>query len=138
LPTEAEWEYACRAGAATMFAYGVTDELLGKYGWFVGNAVGKSHCVGLLRPNDFGLFDMHGNAWEWCHNAYTQYHKNAGADVIGDIADKEIIVYEKTRRVLRGGSFDYDALYLRCGYRNRNGPGNLTVYIGLRPARTFR
>src|SRR5262249_45816429 len=72
LPTEAEWEYACRAGANTGFAFGESDELLGKYAWFVGNSNGDSHPSGALRPNDLGLFDMHGNAWEWCQEKYQE------------------------------------------------------------------
>jgi hypothetical protein len=68
LPTDAEWEYACRVGARTAYSFGEPGELLGKYGWFTGNALGKSHAVGKLRPNDLGLFDMHGNLWQWCHD----------------------------------------------------------------------
>jgi formylglycine-generating enzyme required for sulfatase activity len=68
LPTEAEWEYACRAGSATGWSMGEAEDLLPRYGWYLNNASGRSHPVGSLRPNDWGLFDMHGNAWEWCHD----------------------------------------------------------------------
>ena len=69
LPTEAEWEYACRAGAATSRCYGETNELLGKYAWYLDDSQGRTHPVGSKKPNDFGLFDLHGNVWSWCQEA---------------------------------------------------------------------
>src|SRR5207245_1595842 len=70
LPTEAEWEYACRAGAVTSRYYGQTEELLGKYAWFFGNSQELTWSVGSLKPNDLGLFDMHGNVYCWCQERY--------------------------------------------------------------------
>src|SRR5262249_6849731 len=67
LPTEAEWEYACRAGSVTLWSHGQADDLIGKYAWYRSNAQERSYPTGLLRPNALGLFDMHGNAWEWVH-----------------------------------------------------------------------
>lgn len=65
LPTEAEWEYACRAGSVTLYSLGDDEEdLLGKYAWFQANASSQSHPIGLLRPNDWGFFDLHGNVWK--------------------------------------------------------------------------
>ena len=64
-----EWEYACRAGTDTRFGFGEGEELLGKYAWWFGNSLSRSHAVGLLKPNDLGVFDMHGNAWEWVSDA---------------------------------------------------------------------
>ena len=69
LPTEAEWEYACRAGAVTSRPYGGGDDLLDHYAWYDRNARGRAGRVGSLKPNDLGMFDMLGNAWEWCHDA---------------------------------------------------------------------
>src|SRR5262249_6138509 len=63
LPTEVEWEYACRSGAMTSRCYGSSNDLLAKYAWYNTNSRGRSQPVGLLKPNDLGLFDMHGNAW---------------------------------------------------------------------------
>jgi formylglycine-generating enzyme required for sulfatase activity/tRNA A-37 threonylcarbamoyl transferase component Bud32 len=73
LPTEAEWEYCCRAGAGTPHCYGRSEELLPKYAWSVRNSREHSWPVGTLKPNDFGLFDMHGNAWCWCLDGYLSY-----------------------------------------------------------------
>jgi formylglycine-generating enzyme required for sulfatase activity len=68
LPTEPEWEYACRAGTLTSRAFGASEEMLEKYAWFVRNSQLHAWPVGQLKPNDFGLFDMHGNVGEWCQN----------------------------------------------------------------------
>src|SRR5439155_18493130 len=73
LPTEAEWEYACRAGAVTARFYGQSEELLGKYGWFVKNAEDRTWPVGTKKPNDLGLFDMHGNVQTWCQDIRKDY-----------------------------------------------------------------
>jgi formylglycine-generating enzyme required for sulfatase activity len=67
-PTEAEWEYACRAGAGTSRYYGAAEELLPRYAWYIGNAHEQAWPVGQKKPNDFGLFDMHGNVWVWCQD----------------------------------------------------------------------
>jgi eukaryotic-like serine/threonine-protein kinase len=84
LPTEAEWEYGCRAGAETAYSFGEADEVLGQYGWYGGNALGKTHPVGIKKPNDLGLFDMHGNVWQWCQDAWAPYPKVVGGEVLDD------------------------------------------------------
>src|SRR5262249_1985181 len=73
LPTEAEWEDACRAGSKTSRYYGDSTPLLVKYGWYMANAEDHSWPVGMLKPNDWGLFDMHGNNWDWCLDRYRSY-----------------------------------------------------------------
>jgi len=114
LATEAEWEYACRAGAKTEFGYGEPEELLEKYGWFDRNSLGKSHPVGLLKPNDLGLFDMHGNAWEWCDD---WYDKGASLGVI------------------RGGGWHHSSGSSRAANRYDLPPSNRGDALGLRLAR---
>ncbi len=128
LPTEAEWEYACRAGAETGYSSGEPADLLSKYAWFNANSLGKSRPVGSLKPNDLGLFDMHGNVWEWCQDAYEAQEGGDGKG-IEDIRDAN-------RRVLRGGSFDYPASYVRSALRYNDVPTNRYGGNGFRPART--
>src|SRR5262249_29903615 len=104
LPTEQEWEYACRAGAVTSRAFGGSDEMLGNYAWYMHNSAGHPWPVGQLKPNDFGLFDMYGNAGEWCHDRALRFvHRlsetlfESGKDP-GAGADNQL-------RVWRGGAF---------------------------------
>src|SRR5262249_23780706 len=104
LPTEAEWEYACRAGAVTRWYYGESEELLGKYAWHVGNSDKHSWPVGHLKPNDFGFFDMHGNVWVWCQKRYGFYPRVKVGKVIDDKEDS-LIVDDSKAWVTRGGSF---------------------------------
>ncbi|MBI1918068.1 MAG: SUMF1/EgtB/PvdO family nonheme iron enzyme, partial [Planctomycetes bacterium] len=135
LPTEAEWEIACRAGATTSRSYGESVELLGRYGWYFQNAGERTWPVGSKRPNDLGLFDMHGNVYAWCQERYKAYPQEGRAtDDIEDI----LSINTQDRRVLRGGSFIYPASYLRSANRDRYVPAYRSVYVGLRPARTFR
>lgn len=80
LPTEAQWEYACRAGSAGKFCFGDDEKQLGEYAWYAKNSDGKTHAVGGKKPNTFGLHDMHGNVWEWCQDWYGAY----GAEAVDD------------------------------------------------------
>src|ERR1019366_6733194 len=77
LPTEAQWEYACRAGTKTRFSFGDKDEDLGDYAWYEKNSDGKSHPVGQKKPNGLGLYDMHGNVWQWCADWYAEDYTKA-------------------------------------------------------------
>jgi formylglycine-generating enzyme required for sulfatase activity len=131
LPTEAEWELACRAGSVTDWSLGEAEDLLGKYSWYAGNSPSRTRPVGSLRPNDLGLFDLHGNAWEWCQNRYEDF---------ADMRDRNIDdkVDNKSSRSLRGGAFGIVPLVVRSAYRNRIVPAIRVNGGGFRPARTFR
>jgi formylglycine-generating enzyme required for sulfatase activity len=136
LPTEAEWEYACRAEALTSRYYGETEELLGKYAWYAENSRNRWFLpVGSLKPNDWGLFDMQGNALEWCQEMIDYYRPGRAGKAAEDQWGKEDI--SDRIRVLRGGAFPYRAVYVRSALRSRNAPANPSNYGGLRPARTL-
>jgi formylglycine-generating enzyme required for sulfatase activity len=135
LPTEAEWEYACRAGAGTQYSFGEDDDLLGKYGWYSANSPNRSQAVGVLRPNDHGLFDMHGNAWEWTQSLYKEYGK-AESGMMDDKEDKTDINNHDSR-VLRGGSFFIRVVSVRSAYRSGLVPTARIMDVGFRPERTF-
>jgi formylglycine-generating enzyme required for sulfatase activity len=133
LPTEAEWEYACRAGAATSRYDGDSEEVLGKYGWYAGNSDHRSWPVGSLKPNDLGLFDMHGNVWCWCQEdneaqGWKEIEGNADSVTVNSLDD----------RVLRSGSFNHPPVYVRTAHRIKNRPGLVSHVFGFRVARTFR
>jgi hypothetical protein len=135
LPTEAEWEYVCRACALTSRHYGETEELLAKYGWYSKNSGNRSWPVGNLKPNDLGMFDMHGNAWEWCHDTHANYTPAQGGKAAEDIVDTGPLL-DTTVRALRDGGFYALARHMRCANRNWNHPGNRNYANGFRIART--
>ena len=111
LPTEAEWEYACRAGTSTEYSFGNNKSGLKTYGWYEENSSGKTHKGGQKKPNPWGLYDMHGNVAEWCNDLYAgnYYGKSPGKDPRGPKEGKE--------RVLRGGSWKSSAETCRSAYR---------------------
>jgi formylglycine-generating enzyme required for sulfatase activity/serine/threonine protein kinase len=133
LPTEAEWEYACRAGAATSRFYGRSEALLGKYAWFYGNAGDRAHPVGRVRPNDLGLFDVLGNVGEWCQDRFTPLVRKAG-EAVEDVEDKD--QSDAIARMNRGGSFLDPAMFARSSRRDRVQPLTRSTTLGLRVART--
>jgi formylglycine-generating enzyme required for sulfatase activity len=137
LPTEAEWEYACRAGAGTGYSFGEADDLLAKYGWYFANSLNRMQAVGTLRPNESGVFDMHGNAWEWTQSAFKVVGKTEGGKIKDDKEDNTDI-NNYPHRVLRGGAFVSPASVVRSSYRyNFAGPADRGDDLGFRPARTF-
>jgi formylglycine-generating enzyme required for sulfatase activity len=117
LPTEAEWEYACRAGSDSDYSFGNEPRNLGDYGWFADNAGKKTHPVCQKKPNAWGLYDMHGNVAEWCQDIYdkTYYKGSAAKNPHGPADGKE--------NVLRGGSWKSTADALRSSYRLGETPG---------------
>ena len=132
LPTQAEWEYVCRAKTSTDFCFGQPMELLGQYAWYANNSRRLSWPVGGLRPNAFGVFDMHGNPSEWCQDASQKGE--------GDLGGTETIKYVRLRVLAAGGGFSDQPRYVRSLYRlyGPTSPGSRDVNVGFRPARTYR
>jgi len=120
LPTEAQWEYACRAGTTGKYA-GDLDEMA----WYSSNSGKTPHPVGTKNPNAWGLSDMHGNVWEWCLDRYGDYHSESETDPSGPLSG--------SNRVFRGGSWCYDDSYCRSAYRNYDSPEDTYYYLGFRP-----
>jgi formylglycine-generating enzyme required for sulfatase activity len=129
LPTEAEWEYACRAGTTTEYSFGDDAASLGEYAWFVGNSERETHPVGQKKPNAWGLRDMHGNANEWCQDWYGEYSSDAVTDPPGDDGG--------SFRVGRGGSWSLPARLCRSAYRYGRAPGFRLYVLGFRVARSL-
>jgi formylglycine-generating enzyme required for sulfatase activity len=138
LPTDAEVEYACRAGAVTSRYFGETEELLPRYGWYFKNAGERGWPVGSKKPNDLGLFDLHGNVYTWCQESYKgDYPAAKEGEVIEDKED-DLSINNTGTRVLRGGSFLNPASNVRSAYRNINVPTHRGYLVGFRLARTCR
>ncbi len=133
LPTEAEWEYACRSKSTTIRFFGTSLELLPKYAWYIKNSNEHVWPVGTLMPNDFGLFDVYGNALEWCQDAFVE-------DYTRPPEEKALnrTVNASDERVLRGGSFTHIGPVTRSADRSWIPPDNHTVRTGFRIARTVR
>ena len=129
LPTEAEWEYACRAGSTTRFCFGDEEERWGNMPGMMRTPRGKPIPVGQKRPNAWGLYDMHGNVWEWCQDWYGDYPAGPVTDPRGPNAGE--------CRVLRGGSWGNDSRNLRSAARNFSNPDFRHRSLGFRVARTF-
>jgi len=125
LPTEAEWEYACRAGSKTAYSFGESSQSLGDYAWFRVNNK-QTHPVGEKKANAWGLYDMHGNVWEWCSDWYGEYPKGAVSDPTGP--------REGSDRVYRGGGWDDEAAICRSTFRDWDDPSFRDCLNGFRVA----
>ena len=126
LPTEAEWEFVCRAGTSTRFHFGSGDEQLDEHGWYSGNSRSQTHAVGEKKPNGWGFHDLHGNVWEWCGDWY-------GPLAGGRVTDPKGANFG-TNRVFRGGSWGVAASRCRSAYRVWNKPGYRDYTVGFRVA----
>lgn len=131
LPTEAQWQYACRAGTKTKYSFGDDESQLGEYAWFTKNAdeIGEkyAHGVGTKKPNPWGLSDMHGNVWEWCRDAY-EAKLPGGTDPLVVSSDGA------ADRVSRGGCWNDSSVHCRSASRGRYLPSGRSIYLGFRPA----
>ena len=137
LPTEGEWEYACRAGTATTYSFGTFVDMIDSYAWHLGTSKRRSQPVGLLKPNELGLFDMLGNGTELCQDIYNAYPKGEVAKEHEDKEEGIGIITDNNSRVLRGGGFASPALALRSALRLSHQPENRTSSVGFRVARTL-
>ncbi len=119
LPTEAEWEHACRAGSTSNYSFGDDPEQLGEFAWYVENSDDTPHPIGQKKPNAFGLYDMHGNVMEWCIGSYTEDGYASLADKPQPLSLSDAIIWPETfdNRVIRGGSWQDDAEQLRSAAR---------------------
>jgi formylglycine-generating enzyme required for sulfatase activity len=126
LPTEAEWEYACRAGSAGRFCFGDEESLLGDYAWYGANSNGQTQPVGTKRPNAWGLHDMHGNVWEWCQDWWDDYGAGPATDPRGPPSGF------MGARVFRGGCWRGGPDFAESAHRGGRGPGYRASILGLR------
>jgi len=126
LPSEAEWEYACRAGSTTAYCFGDKVEPLKEFAWYKGNSPGVDPPVGKLKANAWGFYDIHGYCWEWCADAWHATYEGAPAD--GSAWDAK----DARERVLRGGSWADQADQSRSAYRHRAKPDHKSDAIGIR------
>ena len=127
LLTEAQWEYACRAGTKTEYCFGDEEERLEEYAWYGYNSNGQTHPVAQKKANAWGLFDMHGNLWEWVQDWYGPYSSEPQENPVGPETGYS--------RVSRGGSWFHDVDCCRSPFRNRRGPGPRNPSVGIRLAR---
>jgi formylglycine-generating enzyme required for sulfatase activity len=124
LPTEAEWEYACRAGSSSSFCFGDNEKKLEEYAWYAANSGGSFQPVCKKKPNNFGLYDMHGSVWEWCSDWYGDYSPGPATNPKGPKIG--------SGRVLRGGSWFCDSRDCRCACRTFSHPGYRNGNFGFR------
>lgn len=124
LPTEAEWEYACRAGSTGEYCFGDDRVRLGDHAWYNSNSGQATHEVGQKEPNAWGLYDMHGNVYEWCSDRYGDYPADPQIDPTGPTSG--------SKRVIRGGSWFYGAYDGRAATRKKSRPDHSSRTVGFR------
>jgi formylglycine-generating enzyme required for sulfatase activity len=134
LPTEAEWEYACRAGTKTRYSFGDDPDRLDRYAWFNEGFFETAHEVAQKLPNPWGLYDMHGNVWEWCWDWIGSYSDKAATDPHGPTKPDS----NQPDRVVRGGSFDDPPVDLRSAFRDGGHPEGRYGFHGFRCVRVPR
>lgn len=122
LPTEAEWEYVARAGSTTKYSFGDSANLLASFAWYKKNSKDKTHKVGEKEPNPWGVYDIHGNVWEWCEDWNYSYknYRNKNYSI------------KRTRKVRRGGSWHDNRIFLRSASRSFFTATNSSRYVGFR------
>jgi formylglycine-generating enzyme required for sulfatase activity len=134
LPSEAEWECACRAGSDGEFTFGDDEENLSEFAWYDENSEGRAHAVGTKRPNRWGLFDLHGNIWEWCEDTWHTSYDEAPADGSPWTEGGVEVEPGSPFRVFRGGGWGFPARYCRSAFRSRFVPALRYWLLGFRPA----
>jgi formylglycine-generating enzyme required for sulfatase activity len=127
LPTEAEWEYAARAGSTTKYCFGDDESQLAEYAWYDKNSAQETHPVGQLKPNAWDLYDMHGNVWEWVQDWYAEYTEASVTDPQGPSSGSS--------RIIHGSSWLHDARSCRSAVRGFAAPGNSINSLGVRVLR---
>jgi formylglycine-generating enzyme required for sulfatase activity len=126
LPTEAEWEYVCRAGSSGIFCFGDDESQLGEYAWYSANSGSQTQSVGQKRANAWGVHDMHGNVWEWCQDWYDDYREGSVADPQGPASSPLPV------RVFRGGCWRGGANFAASAHRGGRGPSYRDGILGFR------
>lgn len=135
LPTEAEWEFAARAGTTSSRSFGNSEELLSHYAYYLLNGEDRAWPCGSLKPNDLGLFDMYGNVWEWCQDRWTSYWETSAKEDRPDPTP----IRDSENRVIRGGSFESPAKFVRSAFHDRSEkPIAASDEYGFRVVRTVR
>jgi len=129
--TEAEWEYACRAGSANRWCFSDNETKLDEYAWYAENSDNRTQPVGLRKENAFKLHDMHGNVWEWVEDYYDKnfYLKSPKFNPVNKT--------ESNSRVLRGGAYGHQSSYCRSGRREMNNQKMRKMYFGFRVAKSI-
>ena len=124
LPSEAEWEYACRAGSTNLFSFGDDASIADQFAWTAGNSEATTHPVGFKRPNSWGIYDMHGNVWEWCSDWFAPYPATPLTDPVGPASSKY--------KLFKGGGWNQDVQFARSSSRFMMSPSNGIYFVGFR------